>query len=55
LKNEFEEKVNHLKKKYENEINHLIKENQDMKIRIDKLLEEYQINLKQKDSLTKKV
>ncbi len=44
-----------MKIKYETEIEELKKQNGDLKIRIDKMLEEYQLNLKEKDKSTKKV
>lgn len=55
LKKEYEEKINKIKSNYEADINQLKKENQDLKMRIDKMLEEYQLNLKEKDNLGKKV
>jgi len=36
-------------------MNNLKKENQDLKMRLDKMLEEYQLNLKEKDLSLKKV
>jgi hypothetical protein len=47
--------MNKLKIKYEEEIEIIKKENADLKLRLDNMLEEYQKNLKEKDSGSQKV
>ena len=44
-----------MKIKYEEEIENWKKENADLKLRLDNMLEEYQKNLKEKESGSKKV
>ncbi len=55
IKKAYEEKINKMKIKYEEEIEIIKKENADLKLRLDNMLQEYQNNLKEKDSGTKKV
>ena len=55
VQKEYDDKISQIKLKYEKEIDELTKENQDLKLRLNRMLEEYQTNLKDKDSGTKKV
>ena len=55
IKKEYEEKMNQMKLKFEEEILVLKKENADLKLRLDNMLDEYQKNLKDNESGSKKV
>lgn len=52
---EYSERINKQKLKYDEEIEGWKKENADLKLRLDNMLEEYQKNLKEKDTGSKKV